>query len=50
LVARSSGWFEHAGGALIAEGNAAAIRDNRKVQQVYLGTGLRRAALGGARP
>ena len=39
-----------AGGALIAEGNAAAIRDNRKVQQVYLGTGLRRAALGGARP
>ncbi len=39
-----------AGGALIAEGNAAAIRDNRKVQQVYLGTGLRRAARGGARP
>ena len=39
-----------AGGMLIAEGDAAAIRDNRKVQQVYLGTGLRRAARGGARP
>src|SRR6202171_2941364 len=39
-----------AGGALIAEGNAAAIRDNRKVQQVSLGTGRRRAARGGARP
>jgi branched-chain amino acid transport system ATP-binding protein len=39
-----------AGGLLIAEGNAAAIRENRKVQQVYLGTGLRRAARGGARP
>jgi branched-chain amino acid transport system ATP-binding protein len=31
-----------AGGTLIAEGSADAIRDNRKVQQVYLGTGLRR--------
>jgi branched-chain amino acid transport system ATP-binding protein len=39
-----------AGGVLIAEGNAAAIRENRKVQQVYLGTGLRRAASGRARP
>ena len=26
-------------GRLIADGNAAAIRDNREVQQVYLGTG-----------
>ena len=39
-----------AGGTLIAEGDAAAIRDNRKVQQVYLGTGLRRAVRGGVRP
>ncbi len=38
-----------AGGTLIAEGNAAAIRDNLKVQQVYLGTGLRRAARAEAR-
>jgi branched-chain amino acid transport system ATP-binding protein len=26
-------------GMLIADGNAAAIRDNRQVQEVYLGTG-----------
>jgi branched-chain amino acid transport system ATP-binding protein len=38
-----------AGGALIAAGNAAAIRENREVQQVYLGTGLRRPARVGAR-
>ena len=31
-------------GALIAEGDAAAIRDNREVQQVYLGTGSTFAA------
>jgi branched-chain amino acid transport system ATP-binding protein len=31
-------------GTLIAEGDSAAIRANREVQQVYLGTGLRRTA------
>ena len=38
------------GGTLIAEGDAGAIRDNPRVQQVYLGTGLRRAARAGVRP
>jgi branched-chain amino acid transport system ATP-binding protein len=36
-------------GALIAEGDSAAIRENREVQQVYLGTGLRRALHAGIR-
>jgi branched-chain amino acid transport system ATP-binding protein len=36
-------------GALIAEGDSANIRENREVQQVYLGTGLRRAAHAGIR-
>jgi branched-chain amino acid transport system ATP-binding protein len=38
-----------AGGILIAEGDAAAIRENREVQQVYLGTGPGRAARAGPR-
>jgi branched-chain amino acid transport system ATP-binding protein len=37
-------------GALIADGNAAAIRDNPEVQQVYLGTGRTFAARAQARP
>jgi branched-chain amino acid transport system ATP-binding protein len=37
-------------GALIAEGNSAAIRDNRDVQQVYLGTGRTFAARAAAQP
>jgi len=37
-------------GVLIADGNAAAIRDNRQVQEVYLGTGKTFAARAEARP
>jgi branched-chain amino acid transport system ATP-binding protein len=37
-------------GVLIAEGNSAAIRDNREVQQVYLGTGRTFTARVAAQP
>ena len=37
-------------GAVIADGNAAAIRDNVQVQQVYLGTGRTYKPYGEARP
>src|SRR5262245_59588818 len=37
-------------GALIADGDAAAIRDNRQVQEVYLGTGKTFMARAEARP
>jgi branched-chain amino acid transport system ATP-binding protein len=37
-------------GALIADGNAEAIRDNREVQEVYLGTGRTFAPRAEARP
>jgi branched-chain amino acid transport system ATP-binding protein len=37
-------------GALIADGNAEAIRDNPEVQQVYLGTGKTFTARVEARP
>jgi branched-chain amino acid transport system ATP-binding protein len=37
-------------GTLIADGHATAIRDNRQVQEVYLGTGKTFAPRAGARP
>jgi branched-chain amino acid transport system ATP-binding protein len=37
-------------GVLIADGNAAAIRDNAQVQQVYLGTGRTFTPRGEVRP
>jgi branched-chain amino acid transport system ATP-binding protein len=37
-------------GAVIADGDAAAIRDNVQVQQVYLGTGRTYKPYGEARP